>query len=60
MGAGDEFHGEAEAAFLTAGEDFDGTIREGCETSFFEDAIDAVVEFGVVFCFDAEAGGGFD
>ncbi len=60
FGVGDEFHGETEATFLSAREDFDVAVSDGAEAGFFEDAVDAVVEFRGVFGFHAEAGGGFD
>ena len=58
FGAGDQFHGEAEAAFLSAGEDLHLSVGDGGEAGFLEDAIDAGVEVFDVLRLDAEASGG--
>ena len=59
-GIGHEFHGQAEAAFLAAGEDFHLAVADRAEAGFLEHAVDAAVEFGEVAGADAQAGGGLD
>ena len=57
---GDEFHGQAEAAFLAAGEDLHLAVVDRTEAGFFEHAVNPAIEFGKVAGADTQAGGGFD